>query len=36
MREARRVQTETGDAGEPTTLPGMWAVPRDDDPDPRP
>jgi hypothetical protein len=30
MREARRVQTETGEAGEPTTLPGMWAVARDD------
>ena len=26
LREARRVQTENGEAGDPTTLPGMWAV----------
>jgi hypothetical protein len=36
MREARRVQAETGEAGEPTTLPGMWAVPHDGEPDPEP
>jgi hypothetical protein len=29
MREARRVQIELGETGEPTTLPSMWAVPRD-------
>ena len=30
LREARRVQAERADAGDPTTLPGMWAVPRDE------
>jgi hypothetical protein len=30
LREARRVQTETGETGEPTTLPGMWAVAREE------
>lgn len=36
MREARRVQIEAGEAGEPTTLPSLWAVPRDEpEPDER-
>jgi len=30
MREARRAQVEMGDKGEPTTLPSLWAVGRDD------
>lgn len=30
MREARRVQIELGETGDPTTLPSLWAVPRED------